>query len=261
MSIAKIKPLHTHPKLSSAVLAFTLLSTALAYAQVHKSGHWSYDGDEGPSHWGDLNPDFAPCKNGHHQSPIDIRNPQKADLPPIRFDYKPSPLRIIDNGHTIMINYAPGSSIRVGDKQYVLKQFHFHRPSEEKINGKTYEMVVHLVHADQDGNLAVVAILLEGGKDNPLIKELWNDLPKEKEKEERLDTITINAANLLPADPSYYTFSGSLTTPPCSENVTWFVLKRPVSVSASEIEQFSRLYRNDARPTQPLYDRDVLESQ
>jgi carbonic anhydrase len=261
VSIAKTKPLHTRPNLLSAVLAFTLLSTALAYAQVHKSPHWSYDGDEGPSHWGDLNPDFAPCKNGHHQSPIDIRNPQKADLPPIRLDYKPSPLHIIDNGHTIMINYAPGSSIRVGDKQYALKQFHFHRPSEEKINGKTYEMVVHLVHADQDGNLAVVAILLESGKDNPLIQELWNDLPKEKEKEERLDTITINAANLLPADSGYYTFSGSLTTPPCSENVIWFVLKRPVSVSAAEIEQFSRLYRNDARPTQPLYDRNVLESQ
>jgi len=261
VSIAKTKPLHTRPNLLGAVLAFTLLSTALAYAQVHKSPHWSYDGDEGPSHWGDLNPDFAPCKNGHHQSPIDIRNPQKADLPPIRLDYKPSPLHIIDNGHTIMINYAPGSSIRVGDKQYALKQFHFHRPSEEKINGKTYEMVVHLVHADQDGNLAVVAILLESGKDNPLIQELWNDLPKEKEKEERLDTITINAANLLPADSGYYTFSGSLTTPPCSENVIWFVLKRPVSVSAAEIEQFSRLYRNDARPTQPLYDRDVLESQ
>jgi carbonic anhydrase len=261
VSIAKTKPLHTRPNLLSAVLAFTLLSTALAYAQVHKSPHWSYDGDEGPSHWGDLNPDFAPCKNGHHQSPIDIRNPQKADLPPIRLDYKPSPLHIIDNGHTIMINYAPGSSIRVGDKQYALKQFHFHRPSEEKINGKTYEMVVHLVHADQDGNLAVVAILLESGKDNPLIQELWNDLPKEKEKEERLDTITINAANLLPADSGYYTFSGSLTTPPCSENVIWFVLKSPVSVSAAEIEQFSRLYRNDARPTQPLYDRNVLESQ
>jgi carbonic anhydrase len=260
MSIARIAPLHTHLHFSSAVLALTLLSTALAYSQEHKPGHWSYDGDEGPSHWGDLNPDFAPCKNGHRQSPIDIRNPQKADLPPIRFDYKPSPLHIIDNGHTIMINYAPGSSIRVRDKQYALQQFHFHRPSEEKINGKTYEMVVHLVHADQNGNLAVVAILLESGKDNPLIKELWNDLPKEKEKEERLDTITINVANLLPADTGYYTFSGSLTTPPCSENVTWFVLKHPVTVTGKEIEQFAKLYRHDARPTQPLYDRAVLES-
>jgi len=190
----------------------------------------------------------------------DVRVRQQAAILRVAREYKPSPLHIIDNGHTIMINYAPGSSIRAGDKQYALKQFHFHRPSEEKINGKTYEMVVPLVHADQDGNLAVVAILLESGNNNPLIQELWNDLPQEKEKEERLDTITINAANLLPAELSYYTFSGSLTTPPCSENVTWFVLKHPVTVTGEEIEQFAKLYRHDARPTQPLYDRVVLES-
>ncbi len=260
MSKANIKSLQTYLHLSIKVLALTLLSTALASAQEHKSAHWSYDGDEGPSHWGDINPEFAPCKTGHHQSPIDIGNPQKADLPPIRFDYKPTPLHIIDNGHTIMINYAPGSSIRVGDKQYELKQFHFHRPSEEKVNGKTYDMVAHLVHADPDGNLAVVAVLLEEGKNNPLIRELWNDLPKEKEKEQVLDTVTINVENLLPADPGYYTFSGSLTTPPCSENVTWLVLKHTVAITAEEIGQFSKLYRHDARPTQPLYDRVVLES-
>jgi carbonic anhydrase len=251
MSIAKVRSLQNYLHLLITVLALTLLSTAPASAQEHKSGHWGYDGNEGPSHWGDMSPEFAVCATGHHQSPIDIRNPRQADLPPIRFDYRPSPLHIIDNGHTIMINYAPGSSIRVDDKQYTLKQFHFHRPSE---------MVVHLVHADQDGNLAVVAVLLEKGNNNPLIRELWNDLPKEKEKEELLDTVTINVATLLPADRGYYTFSGSLTTPPCSENVTWFVLKHPVAVTAEEIEQFTKLYRHDARPTQPLYDRVVLES-
>jgi carbonic anhydrase len=260
MSIVQIGPQRTYLPLSIAILALTLLSAVLAPAQEHKSGHWGYDGEQGPSHWGDMSPEFAPCKTGHHQSPIDIRNPQKADLPTITFDYKPSPLHIIDNGHTIMINYAPGSSIRVGEKQYTLKQFHFHRPSEEKINGKAYDMVAHLVHADQDGNLAVVAVLLEKGDNNPLIRELWNDLPKEKEKEELLDTITINVANLLPADTGYYTFSGSLTTPPCSENVTWFVLKHPVAITAEEVEQFAKLYRHDARPTQPLFDRVVLES-
>lgn len=260
MSIAKIGTLQSRRLYSIAILALTLLSTGLASAQEHKSGHWGYDGDQGPSHWGDLSPEFESCKTGHHQSPVDIRNPQKADLPPIRFDYKPSPLHIIDNGHTIMINYAPGSSIRVGDKEYALKQFHFHRPSEEKINGRLYDMVAHLVHADQDGNLAVVAVLLEKGDNNPLIRELWSDLPKEKEKEERLDTITIDVAALLPADRGYYTFSGSLTTPPCSENVTWFVLKHPVTVTADEIEQFAKLYRHDARPTQPLFDRVILES-
>jgi carbonic anhydrase len=121
-------------------------------------------------------------------------------------------------------------------------------------------MVVHLVHADQEGKLAVVAVLLEQGKDNALVHELWADLPKEKEKEENLDSVQINVAGLLPVDHGYYTFPGSLTTPPCSENVTWFVLKHPVTVSLAEIEQFSKLYRHDARPTQPLYGRVVLES-
>jgi carbonic anhydrase len=247
-------------RLFVSIPALTLALIALTSAQEHKPTHWGYDGDEGPSHWGTLQPEFATCKTGHHQSPIDIRNPQKSDLPAIQFDYKPSPLHIIDNGHTIVINYAPGSSIRVGDKQYTLKQFHFHRPSEEKVHGKRYDMDVHLVHADQNGNLAVVAILIETGADNLLVKELWNDLPTEKEKEELLNTVQINAAALLPADRGYYTFSGSLTTPPCNENVTWYELKHPVTVTPAEIEQFSKLYRHDARPTQSLYDRVVLES-
>jgi len=159
-----------------------------------------------------------------------------------------------------MINYVQGSFISVGGKKYELKQFHFHRPSEETIDGKGYEMVVHLVHADEEGNLAVVAVLLQKGQDNPLVHELWKDLPKEKEKEEDLDSVLIDVARLLPADRGYYTFPGSLTTPPCSENVTWFVLKRPVKVSTEEIEQFSELYRHDARPAQTLYGRLVLES-
>jgi carbonic anhydrase len=242
-------------------LVLTVTSTTLAPAQDDKAGHnWGYAGAQGPTHWGDLKPEFAPCKNGHRQSPVDISNTQKADLPALKFDYAKSPLHIIDNGHTIMINYASGSSLRVGDKQYQLKQFHFHRPSEEKIYGKHFEMVVHLVHADQQGHLAVVAVLLEKGADNPLVDELWKDLPKEKEKEEVMDNVQIDLTTLLPEDRGYYTFSGSLTTPPCSEDVTWFVLKHPVTVTAAEIEQFGKLYRDDARPTQPLYDRTVLES-
>jgi carbonic anhydrase len=244
------------------IICCGLALTAAGGAQepAHPEHTWDYSEAKGPSHWGELKLEFAPCKNGHHQSPIDIRNPQKAELPPIQFDYKPSVLDIIDNGHTIMINYAPGSFISVGGKKYELKQFHFHRPSEEKINGKGGAMTIHFVHADQEGRLAVVAVLLERGQGNSLVDELWSHLPKEKEKEEVLNNVKIDAAALLPADRGYYTFSGSLTTPPCSEDVTWFVLKHSVSVSDAEIEQFSKLYRNDARPTQPLNDRVVLES-
>jgi carbonic anhydrase len=244
------------------IVICVLVLALRSVAQEHHPEHtWDYGDTLGPSHWGDLKPEFATCKTGHRQSPIDIRNPQKADLPAIRFEYKPSPLHIIDNGHTVMINYSPGSYILVGDKKYALKQFHFHRPSEEKINGKSFEMTVHLVHADDDGKLAVVAVLLQLGADSPLVRELWKDLPKEKDKEEFLDDVRIDLSQILPPDRGYYTFSGSLTTPPCSENVTWFVLKHPATVSAEEIQRFSQLYRDDARPTQPLYDRVVLESQ
>jgi carbonic anhydrase len=248
---------HCHVAIIGCALALAAVAAAQELHSVHT---WDYSKLHGPSHWGELEPEFAQCINGHHQSPIDIRNPQSADLPPIQFDYKPSPLDIIDNGHTIMINYAPGSFISVDGRRYELKQFHFHRPSEEKINGKGYEMTVHLVHADQQGKLTVVTVLLQKGEDNPLVHELWNDLPKEKDKEEHLNNIQIDVSRLLPSDRGYYTFDGSLTTPPCSEDVTWFVLKHPATVTAAEIERFSKLYRDNARPTQPLYDRLVLES-
>jgi carbonic anhydrase len=243
-----------------ACCAFILIVGSGAQGQ-HPEHTWDYGDAHGPSHWGDLSPEFAPCKIGHHQSPVDIRNAQKAALPAIEFHYKPSPLHIIDNGHTIQINYAPGSFIIVGGKKYALRQFHFHRPSEEKINGRGFDMTLHMVHVAENGKLAVVAVLLRQGGENALVRELWNDLPREKEKEELLEKVQIDISSMLPADQSYYTFSGSLTTPPCSEEVTWFVLKQPVTISAAEIQQFSQLYRNDARPTQPLYDRIVLESQ
>src|ERR1700757_3955193 len=165
------------------VLCCALVFAAGTQAQEQHPAHtWDYGEEHGPGHWGELQPEFAACKDGHHQSPIDIRKPKKADLPPIQFDYKNSPLHIIDNGHTIMINYAPGSSISVGDKKYELKQFHFHRPSEERIDGKRFGMTVHLVHADRQGKLAVVAVLLQQGEDNPLEHELWNQFPSKKTK-------------------------------------------------------------------------------
>jgi carbonic anhydrase len=239
------------------VLALIVVGAA---QERHAKHHWDYSDRFGPNHWGDLSADFTTCKTGHHQSPIDIRNPRKADLPPIHFDYKASPLHIIDNGHTIMINYVPGSFMSVGGKKYALQQFHFHRPSEEKINGRTFDMTVHLVHADEEGHLAVVAVLLQQGPDNALVHELWQELPGEKDKEERRDNIQIDVSQILPSDRRYYTFSGSLTTPPCSEHVTWFVLEHPATVSTEEIERFSGLYRNNTRPTQSLDGRMVLES-
>ena len=161
----------------TAALGLSLVCAPPASAQEHAATHWSYEGAGGPTHWGDLEADYSACKLGHHQSPIDIRNPTPADLPAIRFGYKPMPLSIIDNGHTIQINAAPGTFITVGDHRYELKQFHFHHPSEEAINGKHTAMVAHLVHADTAGNLAVVAVLLAEGPGNALIQRLWQNLP------------------------------------------------------------------------------------
>lgn len=226
----------------------------------HHAHEWDYGNEHGPTHWGELKPEFATCESGHHQSPIDIDRTEKGDLPPIEFRYGASPLRIVDNGHTIQVNYEPGSSIRVGDREFALKQFHFHRPSEEKVHGRRHELSLHLVHADAEGRLAVVGILLDSGPENALVRLLWNNVPKGAGAEQRHDDVRINAADLLPKDRGYYSFEGSLTTPPCTEDVTWLVLKQPVTVSASAIAQFAKRYPDDARPTQPLYGRVVKET-
>ena len=244
-----------------AVVAASLMVGSGAFAgEAHP--HWSYAGSTGPAKWGGLEKEFSACALGKAQSPVDIRDTAvtQADLPPIEFDYKPSPLMIIDNNHTVQIDYAPGSFITVNGKPYQLVQFHFHRPSEERLNGKKYPMVAHLVHKDSDGKLAVVAVLLATGSQNPLIKTLWKNLPKEKEIEVSIEKIEINAAGLLPKDRVYYTFNGSLTTPPCSEGVTWFVLKHPMSISGDEVDRFSRLYPMNARPVQPLNGREIKTS-
>lgn len=222
--------------------------------------HWAYNGKDGPKRWGTLDPAFAECKLGHHQSPIDIRHTEKDDLPQIQFDYKPSPLSVVDNGHTVMVNYALGSFITVGDHRYQLTQFHFHHPSEEHINGKGYDMVIHLVHSDGSGNLAVVAVLLKPGKVNAALQAVWDHVPKEKDKVAAVEGMSINAADLLPADHGYYTFVGSLTTPPCTEPVTWYVMKTPEEISGGEVEAFARIYPHDSRPVQKLDGRVVRES-
>jgi len=242
----------------SKAIPALFIATALCCAHgVRAEGpHWSYQGHGGPAEWGELDPAFATCQLGKLQSPIDIRGAKAADLPAIKFDYKPSPLRVIDNGHSIQVNYAPGSSIDVGGTRYELVQFHFHKPSEEKIDGKAHAMVAHLVHKGADGKLAVVAVLLDAGGTNPTIDTIWKNLPQEKGKEATVNA-TIDAATLLPADHGYYTFQGSLTTPPCSEDVRWFVLKTPVKVAGSEITAFGKIYPMNARPPQPLNGRTL----
>ena len=256
-------------KKAVAVPLATLLVTAIVLSaaplvsaeEKGASGHeWSYEGEHGPAHWGGLKADYAACGTGKNQSPIDITSAVKADLPPIQFFYKTAELRIINNGHSIQVNYPEGSSITVGGKSYQLVQFHFHHPSEEKINGKSFDMVVHLVHKSAEGNLAVVAVLMRKGQTNVFMKSLWEHLPKEEGKEEVPTNVTIDPSKFLPAQRGYYTYTGSLTTPPCSEGVTWLILKNPVEISGAQIGRFAQYYKHNARPVRPLNGRVVSES-
>ena len=239
--------------------AFLFAASMLA-AEEHEGHHWGYSGKYGPDHWAELDKSFAACNAGQRQSPIAIVTAKRSDLPVLQFEYKSTPLHIVNNGHTIQINYAPGSFISVGDKRYELKQLHFHHPSEEKINGKGFAMVAHLVHADSEGNLAVVAVLLDADRPNQLIEDVWRHLPAHPGPEKVYDDVRISAAGLLPADHGYFRFSGSLTTPPCSENVAWFVLKTPQSISTDQADTFGRIYPLNARPVQPLNGREILET-
>jgi carbonic anhydrase len=223
--------------------------------------HWSYDKGEGdPKHWSKLDPTYAVCATGTTESPIDIKGATPADLPALKMDYKAVPLNIIDNGHTIQVNYAPGSTLTVGDKVYTLKQFHFHHPGEEHVAGKKFPLVAHLVHADAEGHLAVVAILFSEGSANPLLDTLWKDVPAEKEEAMDVPGVTVNVADLLPSSLGYYTYMGSLTTPPCSEGVTWYVLKAHETLSAGELADFAKHYPMNARPIQPTNGRKIEES-
>lgn len=241
-------------------LGLVLLPTCARGQNASHPPHWAYEGAEGPKEWGKLDSSYATCSLGRAQSPIDIKDAKKVGLPPLKFDYKAVPLNIVDNGHTIQVNYAPGSTLTVGDKTYTLKQFHFHHPSEEHVNGHGYDMVVHLVHADADGHLAVVAVLLKKGSSNPFLDTVWTNIPKEKDKALDVSSVSLNVKDILPADHSYFTFAGSLTTPPCSEGVTWYVLKSQSLLSAEQLAAFAKLYPLNARPIQPSNGRQILET-
>jgi len=246
------------------VMCVTILAAGLAGVTGPCLGadaaSWSYAGNTGPAKWGKLNKEFALCGTGTLQSPIDIadKDVRKGDLPALLFNYKPSPLRIVDEGHTLQINYAPDSWVTVNGKRYELVSIEFHKPSEQKINGKGQEMEADLLHKDKDGKIVIIAVQLDAGGENPVLKTVWNNLPTSKGKEQVVNTVTINALGLLPKDKGYYSYTGSLTAPPCTENVQWYVLKKPIEVSPDQIARFGRLYPMNARPPQPRNDRDIV---
>lgn len=240
--------------LSGALTALFASSAMAAGSQAH----WGYQGEHAPEHWAEMDPGFETCALGHMQSPIDIHNALPADLPKIGFDYHAGPAEDVNNGHTIQVNLPDSGGIDIGDTHYALVQFHFHTPSEERIDGQAYPMEAHFVHKDAEGHLAVIAVMLKEGNENAALEEVFDALPKAEGDKHALEAL--DPAALLPAERGYYAYTGSLTTPPCSEGVRWQVLKRPIEVSESQIEAFRKLFPANARPVQPLNGRQVQES-
>lgn len=239
-------------------LVSVALCAASAFA-LDEHAHWAYKGHGSPHHWGELDPAFETCARGGAQSPIDIRHAVKADLPALRFQYAAGAPVLVNNGHTVQVNVPAGSTLTVGDQTLELVQFHFHTPSEEAVAGKHAAMVAHFVHKDADGKLGVVAVLLQPGKANAAWAPVFAHLPRTGEQVQ-VEGLLLNLSALLPAAKGYYSFEGSLTTPPCSEGVKWMVLKEPVKVSPQQIKAFRQLYNANARPLQPLNGRVVKES-
>jgi len=241
-------------KKSIATLLITLF-TAPAWA-AGSGPQWDYQhaGD-----WGNLRANYQLCKLGQTQSPIDIRGARSAKLAPLRLDYQAGPAELINNGHAIELKPAAGNRLSLTEGDFTLLQLHFHTPSEELIDGKRYPLVAHLVHKSAKGELAVVAVLFEQGRDNPALAPLLAALPEQAGTTRQLAT-PFDPTTLLPSQRGYYAYTGSLTTPPCSEGVRWQVFKQPVELSEQQLAQFQRLYPMNARPVQPLNGRTVLES-
>jgi carbonic anhydrase len=230
--------------------------------------HWDYGSEEGPAQWGSLSPDYATCNTGREQSPIDITGAiSGSGLLEIRRDLKPvnvvishqeSTADLLDNGHTIQVNVDEGSELEVEGATFRLVQYHFHAPSEHTLNGRHFPMEIHFVHTTDTGALAVGGFFIEEGAHNDAMSPVWKNLPQNPGESLRLDDQEVDLDNLIPADGApYFHYKGSLTTPPCSENVHWFVREKPLEMSADQIAIFTALFINNNRPVQPLNDREI----
>lgn len=244
--------------LSLIIVTGTLWLCSSSMVLATDSIHWGYGGSENPTQWGRLSKDFTLCELGRSQSPINITNSSviTSSAAKIAFSYLPSNLEIVNNGHTIQVNYDKGSSVTINGEKYELLQFHFHTPSEHNLNSKAYAMELHLVHRNSSGKLAVVGVMIENGQANPLIATIWENMPTTPMTKLVSDR-QINAAELLPSQKSHYSYNGSLTTPPCSEGVSWNLFTEPITFSEEQIDEFQKLYQVDARPVQPNNSRIV----
>ena len=243
-------------------IVISLLSAGIGFSSLAMSedkAHWSYSGQDGPDHWGELAPGFSLCSTGKNQSPVNLTGMIQSDLKEIKIDYKNGGNKVLNNGHTIQVSYAPGSMITVDGHSFELKQFHFHSPSENTIEGRSYPLEAHFVHADPDGNLAVIAVMFEEGKENAELEKAWAQMPEQAGESQDLKSM-VNAGTLLPQQHDYYRFNGSLTTPPCSEGVWWLVMKNSDTASKAQVEKFIHaMHHANNRPLQAVNARMILE--
>ncbi len=234
------------------VLAFAMVTT---WATTSYAAEWSYTGEHGTEHWGES---FATCAEGVNQTPIDINQTTQAELAPLHLDYEGQVTELVNNGHTIQANLTGKNTLTVDGKTFELKQFHFHTPSENYLKGKQYPLEAHFVHATDKGELAVVAVMFDfGPRSNNELTTLLASIPDKGQTVALKETL--NPADLLPRDREYYRFNGSLTTPPCSEGVRWFVMQEPQTSSKAQTEKLQAVMGNNARPLQPLNARLILE--
>lgn len=238
-------------------LAIVSVLVTLSSGCATKSTHWGYSGQQGTKNWATLSSDNFAC-SGKNQFPINLSGFVESELPPVEFNYRPGGDEILNKGHTVQVNYKKGSSIKMDGQVFQLLQFHFHAPSENHINGHSYPLEAHLVHADNNGNLAVVAVMFEEGAANSGLKSAWSKMPKQAgDKHALLENLDVNT--ILPTDREYYRFNGSLTTPPCSEGVRWLVMKSSMTASKEHIEAFTMvLHEPNNRPLQDVNARTIL---
>ena len=219
--------------------------------------HWDYLGVEGPEHWGMLTNDYMTCETGHRQSPINITMTHHGDhQQKLVFHYQTSVLHELNNGHTIQVSHVSGCRVDLNERAYKLRQFHFHAPSEHHIEGKAFPMEMHLVHQDERGHVLVLAVMLEADTPRPVLAKLWDWVPDQVGQEVPIP-LELSIADILPTNTHHYTYSGSLTTPPCTEGVKWIVLKEPIHIAQQDVDRFVDIIGQNARPIQPLEGRHI----
>ncbi|EAZ92094.1 carbonic anhydrase [Crocosphaera chwakensis] len=237
------------------LFSFSTMSVVLGAGELNST--WSYEGENNPDRWGEISIEYETCSTGLFQSPIHLTSSNLIrENGNIETHYQATPLVINNNGHTIEVNYKPGSYVLINGQKYELKQFHFHTPSEHSLNGKKSEMELHLVHQNEQGKIAVIGLFIKEGQANPTLATIWENL-SEKQGIQEVKNKTINGANFIVNNPTYFHYQGSLTTPPCSENVLWNMITEPIEASRQQIEQFMDLYPMNARPIQEHNDRLV----